>query len=411
VSWAKAMQLYVRVLFTVAMLALVAPTSPAQRASTRISGTSHVSRGPNRSGAVRQTTLREAAQIRGMLIGSSVLTGAAGFADPLLEPKYKEVLARQFNMIEPENAMKWMVLHPAPGTYDFKPADEIVRFAKEHGMKVRGHTLCWGVNNPSWLERYRYSTPEAAAGLLHDHIRTVVSHFRGDVFAWDVVNEAYDNNSSRIGHLQDSIWYNQPGVGRIGTGFIEQAFQWAHEADPSALLFYNDNNLLTEGPKFEAVYSMLLDFIKRGVPIDGVGLQVHVKTEGYPEEAQLQRNLVRIADLGLQIHLTEVDVAIPIDSEGRASEEDLRRQAWTYERLLKACVRQSMCTAFQTWGFTDKYSWIPLFLPGLGAALPWDELYRPKPAFAVLRTVLTDKTQSRRMRGTRASSTPCGGCK
>lgn len=328
-------------------------------------------------------TLRAAGKKRGVLIGAAVLANEYTYPDPLTtEPAYVATLTTQFAMVEPETVMKWAALHPQPTRYDFGPADELVRLATEHHMSVRGHTLCWGVANPAWLDPYKQAKPAMIAQLLHDHIRTVVGHFRGKVFAWDVVNEALRDPGILPGDpLQDSIWYNQPGIGQPGVGYIDQAFRWAHEADPDALLFYNENDVLVPGRKFDAMYRMLSGMLARGVPVNGVGLQLHLGINGYPNTEGFLSNLRRLAALGLQVHMTEVDVAVPVDSRGNASAADLQQQADTYARILEICLKVSACTAFQTWGFTDKHSWIPEAHPGQGAALLFDDQYRPKPAF------------------------------
>jgi endo-1,4-beta-xylanase len=186
----------------------------------------------------------------------------------------------------------------------------------------------------------------------------------------------------------NSIWYNQPGIGLSGTGYIEQAFRWAHTADPAALLFYNDYGIEDTGNKFQAVYNMVSDFVARGVPINGVGFEMHIDTSGYPTSAGLQANIQRITALGLQVHITEMDVRVPVDASGNASPTDLAAQAQTYQRVLSVCLATPGCTAFQTWGFSDKYSWIPQFYTGMGAALPFDLNYQPKPVFSALLTAM-----------------------
>jgi endo-1,4-beta-xylanase len=293
-------------------------------------------------------------------------------------------------MLEAENAMKWNTIHPAPRQYDFGPGDQLVAFAQAHNMKVRGHNLCWNANNPSWLKDLAAASPTAVAQVLHDHISTVVTHYRGKIFAWDVVNEAIDDDSPATRtRMKDSVWYNQPGIGSSGTGYVEQAFRWAHQADPDALLFYNDYNIENPGPKFQAVLAMLKDFVSRRVPINGVGMQMHLDTGAYPDPAGLAQNLKQIMSLGLQVHITEMDVRLPVDSRGNASQADLLSQANKYEQIIFACVQSVAFKAFQTWGFTDKYSWVPGHMKGYGAALPIDADYRPKPAFGSMMKVLS----------------------
>ncbi|HEV2400989.1 MAG TPA: endo-1,4-beta-xylanase [Candidatus Sulfotelmatobacter sp.] len=309
-----------------------------------------------------------------------ILIGAAARPSQFSEPAYSATLSREFNMIEPEDAMKWWVVRRDPG-FDFREGDEVVRFAQAHGMKVRGHCLVWDHNNPLWLEKGHF-TPEQLSTLLHEHIATAMKHYAGQVFAWDVVNEALNEK----GEAKDSIWYNRPGIGLSGKGtaYVEQAFRWAHDADPHALLFYNEAEGEGLQVKSEAIYAMVKDFKARGVPIDGVGLQLHVSHVDYEMDA-LEANIERLTALGVQVHITELDVSLPVDSEGRATPADLKKQAEVYRRIAHACFENPGCTAIQTWGFTDKYSWIGSHSHGTrGAALLFDRGYRPKPAYDAL---------------------------
>jgi GH35 family endo-1,4-beta-xylanase len=338
------------------------------------------------------TTLRDAASHLGLLMGAAADAGEFGYPDPLTtDPLYASTLSAQYSMLEPENAMKWNPIHPAENTYAFQFADELVAFANQNNMKIRGHNLVWNSYNPDWINEIAATgTTAEMSKQLQQHIQTVVSHYKGQVFAWDVVNEAIDDSATGIGTtLKDSIWYNQPGIGLAGTGYIEQAFRWAHEADPNALLFYNDYNVYEPGAKFQAMFNMLQDFVSRGVPIDGVGLQMHIETNGWPNLQSLAQVISQIGSLGLQVHITEMDVSLPVSASGTASPSDLQAQATTYQQVLAVCLSTPDCTAFQTWGFTDKHSWIPASNPGLGAALPFDINYQPKPAFGSLLNGLT----------------------
>jgi endo-1,4-beta-xylanase len=340
------------------------------------------------------TTLRQAGAERALLMGTAATADEfPSQPNPLDIPAYATILGEQYDMLSPENAMKWPAIHPAQNTYNFEPADQLVAFAQAHGMQIRGYNLCWYTSNPDWLTNLAKTSPAATmAQALKDHITTVVTRYRGRVFAWDVVNEAVSDWATGVGtDLVASIWYNQPGIGLTGTGYIEQAFRWAHAADPNALLFYNEYGIEAPGPKFQAVYNMLKDFVARGVPIHGVGLQMHIDTTGYPSTAGLTQSIQQLTALGLQVHITEMDVRLPVNGSGTAPAADLQAQAQTYQRILTVCLQNPRCTAFQTWEFSDKYSWIPYYFPGFGAALPFDANYRPKPAFnamiSALRTV------------------------
>jgi endo-1,4-beta-xylanase len=354
------------------------------------------------AGGVPEQSLREAAQASGLLIGTAVRPPA------LSEPAYAATLAREFNMLEPEDALKWEVVHPERQSYDFSQADQIVDFAARHGMKVRGHTLVWHRQNPKWLTEGKYTSGELAE-ILEKHIKTVVGHCRGKIFAWDVVNEAFDE--LHPGELRSTIWRDQPGIAIASSyepratsnpgrselearsskqsySYIERCFRWAHEADPQALLFYNEAEAETMNPKSDAIYAMVRDFRQRGVPIDGVGLQMHIANL-HADVASIAANIQRFTALGVQVHITEMDVALPVDAEGNARAEDLQLQADIYRQIATACVSHPGCTAIQTWGFTDKYSWIGSHSKKTqGAALLFDRNYQAKPAYDALRGAL-----------------------
>lgn len=303
------------------------------------------------------------------------------------EAAYAVTLAREYDLVEAEDAMKWLALRPSADSFDFRDGDAVVRFAQAHAMKVRGHCLLWDHNNPDWLTHGNF-TPTQLSKLLHEHIATVMKHYEGEVFAWDVINEALDEN----GRLRDSPWYNRPGIGLAdkGPAYIEQAFRWAHEADAHALLFYNEAEGEGLNRKSDAIYAMVRDFKRRGVPIDGVGLQMHIPNLDF-DAAAVTANIARLAALGLQVHITELDVSLPLGPSaepgqtGSPTQQDLFRQAEIYGQVVHACLRNPGCTAIQTWGFTDKYSWIGSHSHGTrGSALPFDRNYQPKPVYAAI---------------------------
>lgn len=320
-------------------------------------------------------SLRQQAEKAGLLIGTAVRPSQ------LLETAYASTLAREFSMVEAEDAMKWLALRPDRATYDFRQGDEVVHFAQAHHMKVRGHCLVWGRDNPEWISQGHFTTRDLSR-LLHEHIVRVMKHYAGQVFAWDVVNEALDEN----GDVRDSIWYNQPGIGQSGKGtaYIEQAFRWAHKADPQALLFYNEAEGEGLNRKSDAIYVMVKDFKRRGVPIHGVGLQMHIPALDADIPA-ITRNIARLTALGVQVHITELDVSLAVDSNGGLRAGDLTLQAEVYRGIVRACLNSPGCTAIQTWGFTDKYSWIGSHSHGgRGQALPFDRAYQPKSAYRAM---------------------------
>ena len=322
--------------------------------------------------ATSRQSLRSLASARGIEIG------AAGSADALRSDYlYGKTLAREFSRVTPENAMKFESVHPHKNRYDFGDADLIVRFAEARGMKVRGHTLVWHKQLPQWLEEGTWTRDELI-DMLRDHIATVVGRYRGRVSVWDVVSEAIDDTGS----LRNTIWLRG-----IGPEYIDMAFRWAHEADPDALLFYNDYGGEATGDKAAAIYELARELVQRGVPIHGVGLQMHVTREWYPEPEAVAANMERLGALGLRVHITEMDVSL----RPPATTEDLRAQARIYRDMLDVCLSADNCGDFALWGFTDRYSWIPHFFAGRDNALIFDAHYRPKPAYKALQNTLSDR--------------------
>jgi endo-1,4-beta-xylanase len=317
-------------------------------------------------------TLRQAGEAHHILIGAAAASKYLGETD------YATVLGSEFSQLQAENEMKFGVIHPRadtdPNPYDFKGGDSLVAFAQGHNMEVRGHTLVWHNQVPDWVKTGNY-TPQQLATILQGHIHTVMTHYASKVYAWDVVNEAFNND----GTMRYTVWFNYPGIGSgNGTKYIEQAFRWAHEADPAAKLFYNDYDAEEINRKSDAIYEMAKEFKKHGVPLDGIGFQAHVslKFDDPKKLDSFAKNMERFAKLGLELQITELDVRL-----NDSSEASLSAQAKLYGEITTLCVQQPSCKLIQTWGFTDKHSWIPGFYKGQGWALLWDDKYQKKPAY------------------------------
>jgi endo-1,4-beta-xylanase len=314
--------------------------------------------------------LRALADARNILIG-----GAVEPQHIRCDQTYAEVLGREFNSLVTENAFKFWPIHPEQGRYDFTGSDAIVEFAEAHDMRIRGHALVWHQSTPDWINNATF-TQEQWNAVLQDHITTVVSRYKGRVDYWDVVNEAI--GESGVG-LRKTVWSDG-----VGADYVDKAFIWAHAADPDALLFYNDYGAEDMGLKSDQVYELVTGMVERGIPVHGVGLQMHLdyRTALTPED--VARNIRRLGELGLQVHITELDIRLPAG----AAEEHLERQADLYRQLLEVCMQAENCTAFVMWGFTDRYSWIPNSYSGYDHALIFDKAYRPKPAYFSLRKAL-----------------------
>ena len=275
------------------------------------------------------------------------------------------LILQQFNSLTPENAMKMGPIHPREDYYYWKDADAIVDFAQRHGLKVRGHNLCWHEQTPSWLFKDANGnevTKEVLLQRLKEHITAVVSRYKGKIYAWDVVNEAVADKTDSSSFLRNSPWL------RIcGEDFIAKAFEYAHAADPSAQLFYNDYN--TERPdKRERVYRLLKQLVDAGVPITGVGLQGHWSIHE-PTAQDLETTIRRFSSLGLKVQITELDISIyPWEKNRRprgANEEDAytpekqQMQARQYKMVFDIFRKErNKITGITFWNVSDKRTWL-----------------------------------------------------
>lgn len=309
------------------------------------------------------TTLRGHADGRGVRIGAAVADG------PLRsESAYTAVLDREFDSVTAENAMKWDALEPSRNAYDWAAADRLVNHAVAHRQGVRGHTLVWYAQLPSWLKNGNFSASELNT-LLKKHIDTTVGRYKGKIYAWDVVNEAFNEDGSPRG----SLWQD-----KLGTGYIANALRWAHAADPNAKLYINDYNIEADNAKSDALYNLARQLLAQGVPLHGIGFQSHFVVGGVP--SSLKANLKRFSDLGLEVSITELDIRIPVP----ASAAELAQQATDYKTVSENCLGVPRCAGITVWGLTDRYSWVPSTFSGYGAALPYDESYTAKPAYTGL---------------------------
>jgi len=328
--------------------------------------------------AVAADALRDLTQAAGIRFGAAVNVEALN-----TDAAYAQLLAREFNFVTPENAMKFSVVHPERERYDFTQADALIAFAEAHAMQVNGHVLVWHQQLPDWLTQGQFSQDELKT-ILREHIQTLVTRYHGRVASWDVAAEAIGED----GQPRDTFWSRG-----IGPDYLALAFRWAHEADPQAHLRYNDYGGEGTGAKADGIYRLVADLRGQGVPIHGVGLQMHVSPNDAPPTKDLRANLKRLAALGLATHISEMDVMLPLP----ASRANLKKQATLYRDTLKLCLAQPQCRSFSTWGTTDRYSWIPEYFPGKGAALLFDADARAKPAYDSVRRVLRDAKAAKRI--------------
>jgi endo-1,4-beta-xylanase len=292
---------------------------------------------------------------------------------------YRQITAREFSNVTAENVMKWESLEPVRGEYNWGPADELVEFARRNGQKIHGHVLLWHNQNPAWLtEGVADGSIDAAElrTIVRNHINTVVKRYKGKIRSWDVVNEAFTDGDNPV--LRDTIFRQA-----LGPDYIAQALRWAHAADPGAKLYLNDYATDNINPKSNAYYELAKQLKAQRVPLHGMGFQGHLDLQ-YPLPIDAPQNLLRFDRLGLETAFTEVDVRfdLPIDNWKTAG------QVGSFNTLLQACLLTPRCVTFTVWGFTDKYSWVPDWFEGQGAATPFDENFNPKPAYRGLQQVL-----------------------
>ncbi|MBD3941929.1 endo-1,4-beta-xylanase [Microbacterium sp. NEAU-LLC] len=371
-------------LVATAAVALVLPLWAAHAASAAPPGFSNADKDALRNQAPRDLAVGSAVWAQQQLVGY----------DRKAPTEFQQVLAGQFSSLSPENDMKWDAVHPAPDVYDFTSADALVAFAKANHQQVRGHTLLWHNQNPAWVTAASATwTCDDARAVLEDHIRTVVGHFKGEIYEWDVANEIFqdewDNGGVRL-RTQANPFLKACADDPVA--LLVDAFRWAHEADPDAVLFLNDYNAEGINTKTDAYYALAQQMLADGAPLGGFGAQGHLSLL-YGFDTSIQANFERFADLGLQVAVTEADVRIPLlDGQTGPTPEQIAVQAERYDAMLQACLNVTACSSFTVWGFSDAYSWVPGVFPGEGWATITDEEFTPKPAFDALLESLRDAT-------------------
>jgi GH35 family endo-1,4-beta-xylanase len=305
--------------------------------------------------------LRLAAQATGKLVGAAVKSSLLG------DGRYGGVLARHFNDLTAEYEMKWDAIEPTPGANAFGGGDAIVAYGLANGMQIKGHALIWHGSVPGWVGGLSAADLRVA---FESHIRSVAEHYRGRVRAWDVVNEAVAADGSG---LRDTVFRQ-----KLGDQYIADAFRLARQADPRALLFYNDYGGEGLNQKSDRIYELVRGLRAQGVPIDGVGLQMHVTAASPPSAASIAANMSRLTSLGVSVNVSEMDVRIR-DLPGLLQAR-LDVQKSVYHSIVGVCVAEPRCDGVTFWGFTDAYSWINAQF-GADDPLLFDAQYAAKPAY------------------------------
>ncbi|KAL2141433.1 hypothetical protein VTI28DRAFT_2433 [Corynascus sepedonium] len=270
--------------------------------------------------------------------------------------------AQDFGQYTCENEMKFDALQPSQDAFNYDGADQIVAQAEANGQIMRCHTLVWHNQVPSWVKDGGFDK-DSLIEIMKNHIANVVGHYKGKCYAWDVVNEALNEDGTY--RSSDSVWGST-----IGPEFIPIAFAAAAEADPDAKLYYNDYNCDRPGAKATGALNLIQMVQDAGAPIHGFGMQGHLTTGQVGDASQYVENMQAFAALGVEVAFTELDIATP------AGSPDFNQQAADYATVVSACKQVEACVGITTWGFTDRYTWI-----GDSAPLIWDKDLQKKAAY------------------------------
>jgi len=313
--------------------------------------------------------LKDLAESHGIELGAHVYLNRLG-NKPLTN-----ILTSQFSFLTIDGEVNWNVLRPSPSQYNYASADKLVSFAKAHNMPVQIHHLVWGEQRflPNWLKNGHYS-PSQLLSILHDDITNVVGHYKGEVAVWSVVNEVF----SRAKHINGlSDWWADNI--KDGTTYVDDSYIWAHQADPKAALILNDFENETENSVSNAMYNYIVAAKARGVPIDGIGMQMHINAADPPSTQAMVQNMQRFSAIGVPTYITEFDININFVQGSNAYKNQLESQI-AYS-VVRACIESNSCVSFDVFGITDKEDLIKKLANTDSHSFLFDSRYRPKPAF------------------------------
>jgi len=333
-----------------------------------------------------QPPLKELAAQNGIKIGNHAIH------NHLDDKAYTDILKGQFDYVLADNTPNWYFtdggLRPGPNDYNFKQMDEVMAFAKQNTMPVEAHHYVWGEQKwlPDWLKDGGY-TKDQTMSFMNDHIDTVGKRYSGRIAQWTVVNEPF----TRSQHLYDlRDWWSDNTGG--GFGYIDQAFRWAREADPKSQLLINDFNNESINDTSNLEYEYLKGALARGVPIDGIGMQMHLDGAHPPTKDEVKSNMKRFADLGLDIYVTEFDVNMNDVKADAKSKDEI--QGNIYYEMMQACVESKVCKQFAYLGITDSETWYNYIGLKDPRPLMFDRNYQPKPAYYSTRAALETNTSN-----------------
>ncbi|KAF7966742.1 hypothetical protein HWV62_37217 [Athelia sp. TMB] len=273
--------------------------------------------------------------------------------------------AADFGQLTPANQMKWQSTEPTQGVYTFAGGDALVALAQKNGQIVRGHNCVWYNQLPSWLTGGSWTAAQLSS-IVTEHCSTIVGHYKGEIYAWDVINEPFNDD----GTWRSDIFYNT-----LGTSYVPLALTAARAADPNAKLYINDYNIEYTGAKATAMLNLVKSLKAAGTPIDGVGFQCHFIVGQVP--TSLQTVLSQFTALGVEVAITELDIRMTLPETAALEAQ----QSADYASVITACKNVSGCVGVTVWDFDDAYSWVPATFSGQGDACQWDSNLNKKPAY------------------------------
>ena len=308
-----------------------------------------------------------------------IALGVHAVLNRLEDKPYREILTSQSSFITIDGESDWSKVYPSPSQYNYKQVDKLVSFAESNNMPIQYHHLLWGEQSflPSWLKNGHYSS-EQLLGIIHSYISNVVGHYKNKVAVWSVVNEAF-SRAQHINSLSD-WWANNI---KDGTTYIDDSFIWAHQADPNATLILNDFENNTENSVSNATYSYIKAAKARDIPIDGIGMQMHINAADPPSMEAMIKNIQRFDAIGVPTYITEFDVNLNYIKGSNAYKSQLESQI-TYN-VVKACIESKACVSFDLFGITDKESLLKWLGDTGSHSFLFDSRYRPKPSFYAFR--------------------------
>ncbi|GJE91538.1 glycoside hydrolase family 10 protein [Phanerochaete sordida] len=335
--------------------ASVSPAPP----SSRPAGTSTAPA----SGATSTAKLHTLAKAAGKLY-----FGTATDNPELTDTAYTAILDdnTMFGQISPANSMKWDATEPEQGVFTFSGGDQIASLAKTNGMLLRGHNCVWYNQLPSWVSSGSFTAAQLTS-VIQNHCSTLVSHYKGQVYAWDVVNEPFND---------DGTWRTDVFFNVLGETYPQIALEAARAADPAAKLYINEYNIESAGAKATALLNLVKTLKAASVPLDGIGFQCHFIVGEFSGPA-LQTQLSTFTAQGVEAAITELDIRMTLPSTPAL----LAQQKTDYNSVITACMNVESCVGVTVWDWTDKYSWVPSTFSGQGAACPWDQNFVKKPAY------------------------------